>query len=168
MVAGWLINLAVAEWYLRHPARVVTAVAVRRKTERQKAEDLPALSRRDGVAAVPLARQPTRCHLFCFSWHGTQKRACGRISSRSGRDALAAPVAGTVGAVADPVQRTGDLLDVLAGGQQQRGLVVGLAGVAGVRVELGQFPQPSRLGGEVVRQGRSQVSQPTLVERVGR
>ncbi|WP_328653453.1 DUF2306 domain-containing protein [Micromonospora sp. NBC_00330] len=36
VVAGWLINLAVAEWYLRHPARVVTAVAVRRKTERQK------------------------------------------------------------------------------------------------------------------------------------
>ncbi|GLZ60645.1 DUF2306 domain-containing protein [Micromonospora sp. NBRC 107095] len=29
VVAGWLINLAVAEWYLRRPAAVVSAVAVR-------------------------------------------------------------------------------------------------------------------------------------------
>ncbi|MCG5445771.1 DUF2306 domain-containing protein [Micromonospora sp. NIE79] len=29
VVAGWLINLAVAEWYLRRPAPVVTAAAVR-------------------------------------------------------------------------------------------------------------------------------------------
>ncbi|WP_433125386.1 DUF2306 domain-containing protein [Micromonospora sp. CA-240977] len=29
VVAGWLINLAVAEWYLRRPARVVTAPALK-------------------------------------------------------------------------------------------------------------------------------------------
>ena len=30
VVAGWVINLAVAEWYLRRPARVVTAPALKR------------------------------------------------------------------------------------------------------------------------------------------
>ncbi|WP_112734783.1 DUF2306 domain-containing protein [Micromonospora noduli] len=37
VVAGWLINLAVAEWYLRRPAPAVAAAAVRRaEPERQK------------------------------------------------------------------------------------------------------------------------------------
>jgi hypothetical protein len=79
-------------------------------------------------------------------------------------NAPATLLAGAVGALGDPVQCTGDLLDVAPGGDQQFSPVVGLPGVTGVGVEFGQFSQPGGLCGEVVGQGRSQVSRPTVVD----